>query len=161
MAPTPTPTPDTFQNASSGISSGFGNAMDLGPVVLLVLYAVGFLLAAQYIAPWAARSELLSRLGSGLGRSILYAVKGVAASAVITITALPIWVAWRMDAGTRGVALEYVGYAVGGYVILIVVGRLADTAVSKFIEAHPEYDEWSDLFPETPDEDMTEAEMGD
>jgi len=158
---TPTPTPNTIQNASNGLSGGFASSTDLGPVVLIVMYAVGFLLAAQYVAPWAARSELLSRVGSGLGQSVLYAIKGVAASAVMTITALPAWVVWQLDAGTRGVALEYLGYAIGGYVVLMAVGWAADTVVSTFIEAHPEYDEWSDLFPDAPDDELADAEAGD
>lgn len=155
--PTPTTTPanETLANASSGITSGFADATGLGPIVLLLLYVVGALLAAQFVAPWLAKSELLSSVAGGLLGSLSYAIKGFASTAVLAVAALPVYFLATADGGTRGMALEAVGLLAAGYVALVIIGMLADRAVSAFIDAHPEIDEWADMFPD--EEESAEA----
>lgn len=157
MSPTPTPTPE-FMNATSGFADSSGL---FGLIVVFLLYAGVALLAAQFLAPWLANSRLISRLGHGIGRSIVYALKGLGASAALAIVAGPVYLLAQVDSGTRAVALRYVGYAVAGYLALVAIGWLADRAVAAFIDAHPDYDEWADLFPDDEDESEPEVTTGD
>lgn len=153
MTPTPAPTAtgESLNNASMSINSSFGDATGLGPVVILLLYIVGALLAAQFVAPWLAQSNYLSRLAGGLVASLEYAIKGFASTAVLSLVGLPAYLIATADAGTRGAALTTIAGGVAGYVILAGIGVLADRAVTAFIEAHPDLDEWGDLFPEKDD----------
>jgi len=150
---TATPT-GSFAHASTNISSSFADATGLGPAVVLLLYVVGALLAAQFVAPWLAQSELLSDVAGGLVASAEYAVKGVGATAVLLVGALPVYFLATADGGTQGLALEAVGVLLAGYIALVGIGMLADRAVTAFIDAHPDVDEWGDLFPE---DESTEA----
>jgi hypothetical protein len=52
-------------------------------------------------------------------------------------------------------ALEAVGVLLAGYAALFVLGMLVDRAVAAFIDAHPELDEWADIFSD--EEEDTEA----
>lgn len=130
--------------------------MELGGVIVVVLYVFGALLAAQFVAPWLARSQLLSRVWTYLGDSLAYAMKGVAATAVLVVIAMPVYLLATADGGTRGVALQLLAAAAGGYLAMVVVGWLADHAVAAFLKAHPEYEEWDDLFG-TPDDQPAEV----
>lgn len=150
--PTPTPTAG-FENASAGVANGFADATGLGPVVVIGLYIVGTLLAAQFVAPWLARSRWLSRAGGGLLTSLVFALKGLGATAALALAAAPVFLLWQADGGTRELALRYVGYAVAGYLALVLVGWLADRAVAAFVEAHPDAEALGDLLPESEDDD--------
>jgi uncharacterized protein with PQ loop repeat len=137
-----------MMNGSADISNGFGSAFGLMPAVLLVLYIVGVLLAAQFVAPWLAKSELLTSVAGRFVESIEYAVKGFAASAVLAVAALPVYFLANADGGTRGIALKAITIIAAAYVSFVIIGWLADRAVTAFIDAHPEVNEWGDLFPE-------------
>lgn len=144
---------ESIANASTSLNSAFGSANELGIPLLLVLYGVGALLAAQFVAPWVAQSQLLTTVGGRLVESIEYAIKGVTAVGVLALLALPFHFVATADADTQGLALTAVGVVIVAYAILVGVGWLADRAVGRFVEAHPEADEFGDLFPE----DDTEA----
>lgn len=153
-----------FQNASMGMTNGFGSTGDLFPVFVLVVYAVAVLAVANFAAPGLARSRVASRLGAGVVAFFGYVLKGVVASAVLTVAALPVYYVATMDPSGRGIALEVVGYGVAGLAALAVVGWLADRAVARFIDAHPDYDSWEDLWgsaDEPDDPDLGEPEVAD
>jgi len=153
-----TPVNTTIANASMEVTNGFASSFGLRYATIAVLYVVGALLAAQFVAPWLARSEMLSRVTGGFVWTAVYAIKGAAASAVLLVAAAPAYFVATMDSGTRGFALEAIGIAVAGYIALVVVGVLADRAASAFLDAHPTYDEWGDVFGASEgDEDGTEA----
>jgi len=142
-----------LQNASADITGAFGNATGLAvPAIIVLVYIVGALLAAQFIAPWLAQSDSLERVAGGLAHSLVYAIKGAAASAVLLVVAAPAYAVLTMDAGTRGLALRGIALLLGGYVVLNVVGWLADRAVGIYIDAHPTAEEWADLWPDTDEE---------
>jgi len=142
-----------LQNASADMTAAFGDASGIAlPGIIIVVYIVGALLAAQFIAPWLAQSDTLERFAGGLAHSLVYAIKGAAASAVLLVIATPAYFALTMDAGTRGLALRGIALLLGGYVVLNVVGWLADRAVGIYIDAHPTAEEWADLWPETEQE---------
>lgn len=147
---------ESMQNASSGVTNSFGTPTELIPVLVLVLYAVGALLAAQFVAPWLAKSQLLSSVAGRALQSLHYALKGVGATAVLALVAAPVYFMATADGNTRGLALEVIGLAAAAYVVLVVLGWLADRAVTAFFDAHPEYDGLDDIFPDEPD-DETEA----
>lgn len=136
---------ESLQNASSGIASSFNSSGPMMIMLLFVLYAVGVLAAAQFVAPWLAKSSILGTIGDAALSAISYAIKGLATTAALGLAALPAYFALTVDGDTRGFALELVGYALAAIVALIAVGWLADRAVSKFIEAHPDVDSWSEL----------------
>jgi hypothetical protein len=150
---------ETIANASftSGLADSTGPAL----IVLLLLYVVGALLAAQFVAPWLARSELLSAIISKLFNSIFYVFKGLAVTAVLAFTALPVYFLATADKGTRSMALEAVGVLLAGYVALFVIGMLADRAVTAFIDAHPELDEWADIFSDEKEDTEAVADGGE
>lgn len=150
-----TETPHQIENATSGFADSTGL---FGPVVLVLVYALAVMVAAQWLAPWIAESSLLSRLGAGVVETIVYAIKGLATTAVLAVAALPFWFVSQADPGTRSAAFRYGGYAIVAFVGLVVVGWLADRAVTKFIEAHPDYEEWGDLWHESEDEELTDPE---
>lgn len=154
-----TETPQEFANASS-ITGGFADSSGLGPVIVFLVYIVAVLFAAQFVAPWLANSSLLNRLGSGFLDTVVYAIKGLATTAVLAVAALPVWVVAQADAGTRAVAFRYVGFAIAAFVGLAVIGWLADRAVAKFIEAHPDYESWGDIWSGEED-DVAEPEAAD
>jgi len=104
--------------------------------------------AAQFVAPWIARSDTLDRVLGGFAQSFVYAIKGAAASAVLLVAATPAYLVLTADPGTRQVAAKWVGIALGGYLALNVVGWLADRAVTAYIHAHPHAEEWADLWPD-------------
>lgn len=159
MSGTPTPTPGELANASSSINSGFASSYELGGVLVIVLYIVGALLAAQFVAPWLAQSQLLGTIGNAIFSALAYAIKGLAAVGVLALAALPGYLLLTADVSTRGVALKWVGYAVGAFAALVVVGWLADRAVARFIEAHPDVDSWAELW-ESDDEGKEVAADG-
>lgn len=149
----------TWANASSDMASSFGTTAELAVLVVVALYVIGALLAAQVVSPWLAQSALLSVAGRRFVESLQYAVKGVAATAVLLLVAAPVYLLATADGGTRGAALTWLGVAVAGYVGLVVAGWLADRAVAAFIDAHPDATEWADLFPEADgDADLEPAE---
>lgn len=147
MTASPTPTNVTLENASMSVQTGFADATGLGGVVIFLLYIIGALLAASYVAPWLAKSRLLSRTGARIADSMEYAIKG-AASAVLAVAAAPVYLLTQLDAGTRGVALRYFGYAIVTYIVLVIVGWLTDRAIRAFVDAHPEIDALGDLLPD-------------
>jgi hypothetical protein len=83
-----------------------------------------------------------------LVKTIEYAIKGLAASAVLFVIAAPVYLLASTDNQTRGFALEVIGIGVIAFLVLAGIGWLADRAVSAFIDAHPDYEEWRDLFPD-------------
>lgn len=147
-APTPTETPQEYANASAGFASSMGLAEGFAPLALLLIYAIGALMAAQFVAPWLASSQLLSDLFGELVTSVELAIKGLGATAVLAITATPIYFVATAEPSTKVVALEVVAAGIGVYVFLVVAGWLADRAVTAFIDAHPTHDEWADIFPD-------------
>lgn len=153
MVGTPTPTP-AFGEALN-MTSGYANAFDLSGVLILGIYVLVALVAAQAFLPWLARSDALTGAAQRFLQSLVYAVKGVAASITLLAIAAPAWFIMQADSGTREVALRWGGYIIGGYLFLVVVGWLADRAVAAFIDAHPDYESFSDIWPEAPDEDET------
>jgi hypothetical protein len=150
---------ETIANAS--FTSGFADSTGLAPIVLLLLYVVGALLAAQFVAPWLARSKLLSDSISKLFTSLFYALKGLAVTAVLAVTALPVYFLATADKGTRSMALEAVGLLLAGYAALVVIGMLADRAVAAFIDTHPELDEWADIFSDKEEDTEAVADGGE
>jgi len=143
---TPT-TNGTLSNASVATNSLAFGGDGFGPIALLLVYILVALVAAQFVAPWLASSRLLSGVGAHIVQSLRYAIKGIAATAVLALGGIPGYYLVTADGAARGVALEVIGALLGAYVLLTVIGVLADRAVSAFIEAHPEYDAWGDLFP--------------
>lgn len=141
-----TPTPGGFNNASASINGGFADMSGLMPVLLIGLYIIGALLAAQFVAPWLARSSLLGTVGDAILSAIGYAIKGSAAVAVLAVAALPAYLVLTVDASTRGVALRWVAYGVAAFAGLVAVGWLADRAVARYIKAHPNVDSWAELW---------------
>lgn len=139
---------ESIANASPEITSGFASSMGLSGVVVLAVFVVTTLVVAQFAAPWLAKSELLSKVGAGFLTSFSYAIKGFTATVVLAGLAFPVYYLTVMaDESTRGMVLDVVGTLLLGYVALVVIGVLADRAVSSFIDAHPRIDEWGDLFP--------------
>ena len=159
VAQATTTTPANLSAAQNNIVGGFGDAFGLTPVLLLAVYALAILVAAQFALPWLAKSRLVSQTGRRILLSIHYAMKGVAATVVIGLTAAPVYVVATADAGTRGVAMRWVGYAVAGYGALVLLGWLADRAVTRAIDAHPDYDSWGDVWGG--DEEPDAAEVAD
>lgn len=142
------------------VSSGYADAFGMGGVVLLVMGAILVIVAAQFLAPWLAKSNILKSVFGGFLVSFVYALKGAAALIAAGALVTPFWLVTQMDSGTRSALFEYGGYAVGGYLGLAVIGWLADRAVTRYIEAHPTYESLADMWPETPDEDEP-AEVAD
>jgi len=151
-------TNETIANAS--FTSGFADSTGIAPLVLLLLYVVGSLLAAQFVAPWLAKYKLLSSVAGGLHRSLSYAIKGFASTAVLAVAALPVYFLATADKGTRGLALDAVALMLAGYVALVIIGMLADRALSAFIDAHPDIDDWTDIFPDEEGEKEAVADGG-
>lgn len=137
----------TLNNASMANSFNSTGGLVEGMIILLV-YIVVVMVAAQIVAPWLADLEVLSAAVGRFLSSVAYAVKGLAASAVLTVLALPVWLFATADGETQGLALEVVAVVIGAYIALVIVGVLADRATAAFIDAHPEYEEWADIFPE-------------
>lgn len=136
----------TFSNATADVSSGFAAADGLFPILLIVvIYATAALLAANFVAPWLAKSTVLGRVGSILTSAFEYAIKGLATTAVLCIVALPAYLLLTVDASTRATGLKWAGYALAAVLILIGIGQLADRAVARFINAHPDAESWSEL----------------
>lgn len=154
MSATPTATPVPYDNAANSIDAGFASSMGLTGPLVFVIYAVGVLLAAQFVAPWLATSQLLSGMAGRILESMALAIKGLASTAVLVVVALPAWFLLTAEPSTKGLAAEVVGYGIAAYIALVVLGWLADRAVTAFLDAHPDYDEWDDLFP---DEESKEA----
>lgn len=143
-----TETPEML-NATSGFADSTGLA---GPVIV-VMYIVAVVAISGVIAPWAARSELLTRVGGGVVQSLEYAIKGLAASAAALAFGYPVYWVATAEGDTQGLALTVIAGLVGIYLALVVIGWIADKAVQRFIDAHPDYEEWGDLFPEADDEE--------
>lgn len=157
MPETPTPTPE-LQNATADVATGFASSEHLvGPMLLILIYAVGALGAAQYLAPHLAQSRLLERAGKRVTAVVVFALKGAAASAVLAVVALPAYLLLTVDGETRGVALEYLWLAAVAFVALACIGWLADRAVTAYIDAHPDHEEWADLFPEEESEAVADG----
>lgn len=153
-------------NASNSVTSGFGDTSGLvGLTFLLAIYAVVALLAANLVAPWLAQSAIFGRIGAAISSALAYAIKGVATTAVLGALALPAYLFATADAATRSTGLEYAGYAVGGFLILVGIGQLADKAVSRFIDAHPDHDSWEDIWGDgtvdVPDEELQDVATDD
>lgn len=160
--PTPVPTAEPLANASSSINGGFASSVGVTGPLVIGLYIVGALLAAQFVAPWLAKSRLVSRVSDRVVASVNYAIKGLAATAVLGVLAAPVYLVATSDGQTQGVVLQAIAVLAVAYIALVGIGWLADRAVTAFLNAHPEHDEWSDLFPDTPDEDdLTSPEVGD
>lgn len=154
MTATPTPTPG-FQNASSSFASSF----DLVGPLVVVLYVIGALLAAQFVAPWLGQSELLARVAGRVVASIQYAIKGIAATAVLVVAALPVYFVVTADGETRGLAGLVIAGGIAAYCTLVGVGWLADRAVTRFIDAHPDYEEWDDIVSADEADDDADPEV--
>lgn len=154
-----TETPANLSAASSSIQNGFADASGLTPVLLFVVYALAFLVVAQFALPRLAKSRLVSKTGRRVLLSVHYALKGVGATIVIGLTAAPVYFVATAEPGTRGVAMRWLGYAVAGYAALVILGWLADRAVTRAIDAHPDYDSWGDIWPS--DEEPESAEVAD
>lgn len=158
---TPTLANETLHNASANTLNGFADMTGLAGPIVVVLYIVCAMLAVQVLAPWVASSRLVERAGQRVVHAFQYAIKGVAASAVLLIAAAPVYFVATADGETKGLALEAVAMAVAGFLGLVVVGWLADRAVAAWLNAHPEYDEWADLFPEEESEEAVATDGGD
>jgi len=107
-------------------------------------------------APALAEYRIIGRVVTRFGTAFGYALKGLVAVVVLGVLSAPITVLATADASTRTYILEYAAIAIGGFVGLAVVGYIADYAVARYIDAHPEYEAFSDIFP---DSDETEAEV--
>lgn len=145
---TPTQTPEVL-NATQG----FADSTGLGGPILVVAYIVAVVAISGVIAPWAAQSKFLTRIGGGIAQSLEYAIKGLAASAAALAVGYPIYWVGTADGDTQGLALTLMAGLLAAYVALVAIGWIADKAVQRFIAAHPDIDEWDDLFPESDDED--------
>lgn len=158
MTTTPTPTGIPFENASSSIQTGFADGTGLGGIIIILLYIIGALLAARHVAPWLAQSRFITRTGTQIATSFVYAIKGVAATAVLAAAAAPVYLLTQVDGSTRGIALRYIAYAAVAYISLVVIGWLADRAVTAFVNAHPDIDTIDDLIPEPRDDEPPDSD---
>lgn len=146
-----------LDNASMGVASSFGSAGSMFPIIAFIVYVVAVIVVAQFLAPWAAKSRFVSRASRRLVRTVGYALKGLVASAVLAVLAAPVYVVATADAGTRGVAIEWLGYGLAAFLALAVIGWLAERAVVAFIDAHPDYDDWDDFWGGDEDPDLSEV----
>lgn len=158
LAGTPTP---SFVNASATANT-FGSSGGLLAVLVVVgLYSIAALLLAQVVGPWLARSGLLAALSDRVLRSVEFAAKGVAASAVLAAIGLPVALLATAEASTQFAVARWAGIAIAGYATLVVVGWLADRSVTAFIEAHPEYEAWGDIFDASDGDESPEPAAAD
>lgn len=152
---TPTSTNESIANASTSLNAGMASSFDLVGPLVFVVYIVGALLAAQLVAPWLAESRLLQPVSERLKQSLSYAIKGIGATAVLALVGAPIYLVATSDGESQGLALSVLAGLVGVYMALVVIGWLADRAVTRFIDAHPEYDSWEEMWEG--EDDATEA----
>lgn len=148
-------TPSEYANASSGLSNSFNSISPL--ILVVVLASVGIVVVASLVAPWLAKSRLLSRLGRRIGITLWYALKGVVTCAAVSLVAVPAYIFSQADGSTQAVSLKLVALALGAVIALAILGWIADRTVAKFIDVHPEFEEWSDIFPDSPDKDADTA----
>lgn len=115
---------ETINNASASVTGGFANSMDLmGPMAIILWTAIVLGMVS------AARSnEYFHRLIDALGAvavSFMYFLHGIAALAVLGVLAAPAYLVATADPSTRSMVVEYAGMAVGGYVVVTVLGYAA------------------------------------
>lgn len=160
MTPTPTTTSE-WGNASMSLTDGFASTTGLGGIVALTMYIVVAILAVAVLAPWLAQYRLPTRLARAFGSSVEYAIKGLATTAALAITAAPVY----LLATTNGETQRNVGLVIGGlvaaYISLVAIGWLADQAFQRFIDAHPEFDSWDDMWETPEDADVEDVEVSD
>ena len=128
---------DGFTNASNSIGSEF---------FLILIVVVALVVAATLIAPILGEYRIVTKILNVAGRHVYKALLGGAAVVCGGIVVYPVYWVVTADSSTQSMAMEYVGYGVGGFFVLVVVGHVVEAGLERYVRAHPEYESVGELF---------------
>jgi len=112
-------------NASSSVTNGFANSMDLFPVVIVV----GLITLAVFVGTSVSRIEWFHDKLKAFSQSLYYTIIGVASTVIAGVVFSPLYYLSRADGETQAL----VGYAVGGLVVAYIVFTGLGYVVDRYI----------------------------
>lgn len=131
-----TNTTTTLANASSDITAGFANSMELAPVVGIVVAAAVIVGVLVPLLQSVTAYEWVLNTFSRISRSVRYAISGVITCIIVGVIAVPIYAISQLDGGTQSALGKAVIAIIVGYAALVAIGFVGEKVYGRIAEQH-------------------------